>query len=149
MKIDLNLFFLRSISFTLSQNNAPVAVYAKGSKIVGGPQSLSLKNGTASSVGKKNKSKKAGRYSASNHLKKKLAETHKVARPESEYEFMDLDFVSRCAVAGIQLGRSKVFLRREAFDRIEAMRTQAFIWSAAAVQAMVRGKNYRERYKRL
>ena len=78
-----------------------------------------------------------------------MAETHTVARPESEYEFMDLDFVSRCAVAGIQLGRIKGFLRREVFDRIEAMRTQAFIWSAAAVQAMVRGKIYRERYKRL
>ena len=132
----------------MSQNNAPVAVYAKGSKIVGGPQSLALKNRTASSIGKKNKSKKAVRYSASNHLQKKLAETHKVARPESEYEFMDLDFVSRCAVAGIQLCRIKGFLRREVFDRIEAMRTQEFIWSAAAVQAMVRGKIYRERYKR-
>ena len=149
MEVDLNIFFFESMSFTLSQTNAPVAVYAKGSKLVGGPQSLALKNGTAFSVGKKNNSKQAGRYSASYHLERKLAETHNVARPESEYEFMDLDFVSRCAVVDIQLGRSKVFLRREEFDRIEAMRSQAFIWSAATIQAMVRGKFYRERYKRL
>ena len=83
----------------------------------------------------------------SKDLHEKFADAHKIAQPESESDYMELDFVSRCAVAGIQLGRSKVFLRREAFDRIEAMRSQAFIWSASTIQAMVRGKIYRERFK--
>jgi hypothetical protein len=61
-------------------------------------------------------------------------ERHDVARPESEAEFLSLDFASRCAVAGLQLGRTKVFLRREAFDRIEAMRSDKFFSAAATIQ---------------
>ncbi len=69
-----------------------------------------------------------------------------VIRPESKNEFMSLDFVQRCAIAGLQLGKTKVFLRREAFDRIEAMRSQKFYGSAALIQAMVRGKICRDHY---
>ena len=36
--------------------------------------------------------------------------------PETTEDFNKLDFSTRCAVAGLQLGRTKVFLRREAFD---------------------------------
>jgi ankyrin repeat protein len=71
-------------------------------------------------------------------------EGHNVARPESEEEFLALDFSSRCAVAGLQLGRTKVFLRREAFDRIEAMRSETFFNAAATIQKIVRGKQCRE-----
>ncbi len=67
-----------------------------------------------------------------------------VMRPENEAEFLSLDFASRCAVAGLQLGRTKVFLRREAFDRIEALRSERFFTAAAAIQKIVRGKICRE-----
>lgn len=83
-------------------------------------------------VGKKKKKKSSAR------------DGHNVARPESEEEFMALDFSSRCAVAGLQLGRTKVFLRREAFDRIEAMRSETFFNAAATIQKIVRGKQCRE-----
>lgn len=65
------------------------------------------------------------------------------AHPESMEEFLSLDFASRCAVAGLQLGRTKVFLRREAFDRIEALRSERFFQAAATIQKIVRGKNGR------
>jgi len=65
---------------------------------------------------------------------------HKVVRPESREDFLELDFASRCAVAGLQLGRTKVFLRREAFDRIEAMRSEKFFNAAATIQKTVRGR---------
>jgi Myosin head (motor domain)/IQ calmodulin-binding motif len=67
-------------------------------------------------------------------------ESHHVTRPETQAEFLNLDFGSRCAVAGLQLGRTKVFLRREAFDRIEAMRSDKFCEAARAIQKIVRGK---------
>jgi ankyrin repeat protein len=73
-------------------------------------------------------------------------ERHDVARPESEAEFLSLDFASRCAVAGLQLGRTKVFLRREAFDRIEAMRSDKFFSAAATIQKNLRGKSCRQIY---
>jgi len=63
-----------------------------------------------------------------------------VVRPESREDFLGLDFASRCAVAGLQLGRTKVFLRREAFDRIEAMRSEKFFNVAATIQKRVRGR---------
>ena len=66
-----------------------------------------------------------------------------VLRPETQAEFKSLDFAARCAVAGLQLGRNKVFLRREAFDRIEAMRSDKFFSAAAAIQKIVRGKRCR------
>ena len=71
---------------------------------------------------------------------------HDVGRPETEEEFLALDFPSRCAVAGLQLGRTKVFLRREAFDRIEAMRSERFHGAAAAIQKVVRGKICRDKF---
>jgi len=72
-----------------------------------------------------------------------------VRRPESQAEFLSLDFSSRCAVAGLQLGRTKVFLRREAFDRIESMRSYKFFSSATSIQALIRGKQTRRRYLEL
>lgn len=72
--------------------------------------------------------------------------SHNVARPESVEEFNSLDFASRCAVAGLQLGRSKVFLRREAFDRIEAMRSEKFFFAASQLQKLVRGKMCRDHF---
>mmetsp|Transcript_670 Transcript_670/g.950 ORF Transcript_670/g.950 Transcript_670/m.950 type:complete len:2042 (-) Transcript_670:110-6235(-) len=65
---------------------------------------------------------------------------HNISRPETEEDFLALDFSSRCAVAGLQLGRNKVFLRREAFDRIEAMRSDKFFHSASQIQKIIRGK---------
>eukprot|EP00804_Cyclotella_cryptica_P021598 CCRYP_005870-RI/>CCRYP_005870-RI protein AED:0.39 eAED:0.39 QI:0/0.44/0.4/1/0.44/0.4/10/0/1132 len=49
-----------------------------------------------------------------------------LARPQTLDEFLKLDFPSRCAVAGLQLGQTKVFLRRDAFDFIEAIRNEKF-----------------------
>eukprot|EP00985_Skeletonema_marinoi_P026654 scaffold20856_cov138-Skeletonema_marinoi.AAC.2 len=49
-----------------------------------------------------------------------------LAQPKTMDEFMKLDFASRCAVAGLQLGKTKVFLRREAFDTIESIRNEKF-----------------------
>lgn len=71
---------------------------------------------------------------------------HRVSRPETQEEFLELDFASRCAVAGLQLGRTKVFLRREAFDRIESLRSEKFYDAAASIQKIVRGKLCREYY---
>ena len=72
---------------------------------------------------------------------------HDVGRPETEEQFLSLDFPSRCAVAGLQLGRTKVFLRREAFDRIEAMRSERFNIAAASIQKIVRGKICRDYFQ--
>jgi ankyrin repeat protein len=74
---------------------------------------------------------------------------HKVARPESREEYLALDFASRCAVAGLQLGRTKVFLRREAFDRIEGLRSEKFYNAASAIQKITRGKLCREYYQHM
>lgn len=71
---------------------------------------------------------------------RKDKENHRVARPETKEEFLALDFPSRCAVAGLQLGRTKVFLRREAFDRIEGLRAEKFFNAAATIQKVVRGR---------
>lgn len=81
--------------------------------------------------------------------KKNENKDHNVARPESREEFLSLDFASRCAVAGLQLGRTKVFLRREAFDRIEALRSEKFFNAAAAIQKIIRGKICREYYQHM
>jgi hypothetical protein len=51
---------------------------------------------------------------------------HALAQPKTLDEFIRLDFSSRCAVAGLQLGKTKVFLRREAFECIESMRNEKF-----------------------
>jgi ankyrin repeat protein len=78
---------------------------------------------------------------------RKEADQFNIARPQSEREFLELDFSSRCAVAGLQLGRTKVFLRREAFDRIEALRSEKFFTSAAIIQKIVRGRACRIWYQ--
>ncbi|KAG7369553.1 myosin head motor domain containing protein [Nitzschia inconspicua] len=78
--------------------------------------------------------------------KRKDRENHRVVRPETKEDFLALDFPSRCAVAGLQLGRTKVFLRREAFDRIEGMRSEKFFNAAASIQKMVRGRMMRNWY---
>ena len=70
--------------------------------------------------------------------------TSGIARPETAEEFLSLDFSSRCAIAGLQLGKTKVFLRREAFDRIEALRAQKFGKSAVTIQKIVRGVQARQ-----
>jgi ankyrin repeat protein/serine/threonine protein kinase len=72
-----------------------------------------------------------------------------ILRPETVEEFLDLDFASRCAVAGLQLGKTKVFLRREAFDRIEAMRSDKFFGAAAMIQKTYRGKVQRDSFIRM
>lgn len=69
--------------------------------------------------------------------------------PETEEEFDKLDFGTSCAVAGLQLGRTKVFLRREAFDRIESLRVAILGKSAAVIQAQMRGRVQRLCYLRL
>ena len=51
---------------------------------------------------------------------------HLLARPNNLDEFLRLDFSSRCAVASLQLGKTKVFLRRAAFECIESIRNEQF-----------------------
>ena len=76
-------------------------------------------------------------------------ETHKSGplQPKSSQEFLALDFSSRCALAGMQVGRTKVFLRREAFDRIEALRASKFGKAAVTIQKIVRGIKTRAHHK--
>lgn len=69
--------------------------------------------------------------------------------PETVEEFDQLDFGTRCAVAGLQLGRTKVFLRRAAFDWIENLRIGVLGKSAKGIQAMIRGRVQHHRYLRL
>lgn len=69
--------------------------------------------------------------------------------PETKEDFDSLDFGTQCAVAGLQLGRTKVFLRREAFDRIESLRAILYGKSACVIQAQIRGRVQRIRYFRL
>jgi hypothetical protein len=69
-------------------------------------------------------------------------------RQQSSQEFLALDFPSRCALAGLQLGRTKVFLRREAFDCIEALRSRKFGTAAISIQKVVRGIQTRASLKR-
>jgi hypothetical protein len=59
--------------------------------------------------------------------------------PETEDDFLSLEFPARCAIAGIQMGKTKVFLHREAFDRIESMRSERVSVAAATIQARAQG----------
>ncbi len=77
------------------------------------------------------------------HGKKVRMENNRFVRPEDKEEFLALDFASRCAVAGLQLGNTKVFLRREAFDRIEGLRAEKFFNAASTIQKIVRGRQCR------
>ena len=81
--------------------------------------------------------------------KKRLNAQSNIDIPDTEEEFEKLDFGTRCAVAGLQLGRTKVFLRREAFDRIESLRVAILGRSAKVIQAKIRGRVQRMRYLRL
>lgn len=69
--------------------------------------------------------------------------------PETEDVFLSLEFPARCAIAGIQMGKTKVFLRREAFDRIESMRSERVSVAAAIIQARARGVLTRQYYGEL
>ena len=62
-----------------------------------------------------------------------------LARPETIEEFLRLDFSSRCAVAGLQLGQTKVFLRRDAFDFIESIRNEKFGKNVTKISKIWRG----------
>jgi len=73
---------------------------------------------------------------------------HEITRPETLEEFLALDFSSRCAVAGLQLGKTKVFIRREAFDRIEAMRSKFFFDAATIIQSCYRRRLNRCKFRR-
>ena len=75
--------------------------------------------------------------------KKAKMDGNRFVRPEDKEEFLSLDFISRCAVAGLQLGKTKVFLRREAFDRIEGLRAEKFFNAASTIQKIVRGRQTR------
>lgn len=103
-----------------------------------GPVSLAVESSVMTPEEKKLKKLKKGRLSTSSIIRE--MDKSKVQRPESELEFLSLDFSQRCAVAGLQLGRTKVFLRREAFDRIEALRSDKFFDAATSIQKVVRGK---------
>lgn len=81
--------------------------------------------------------------------KKRMNAQSNIEIPDSEEEFDRLDFGTRCAVAGLQLGRTKVFLRREAFDRIESLRVAILGKSARVIQAKMRSRVQRIRYLRL
>ena len=126
-----------------AHSNTPV--FFKGSAIVNGPQSLAAESSVQTPPEKRVLKKKKNRLSLLS-MKERAEHSQNLARPETREEFLSLDFVSRCAVAGLQLGRTKVFLRREAFDRIEALRSGKFFGSAVKIQSMVRGKIYRERF---
>lgn len=130
-----------------SSANAPV--YFKGSSIVNGPQSLAVESSAQTPPEKKIFKKKKNSRLSSVSIRERTEHSSNLARPETVDQFLQLDFVSRCAIAGLQLGRTKVFLRREAFDRIEAMRSHKFYGGAVKIQAMVRGKLYREKFKQM
>jgi ankyrin repeat protein len=128
-----------------------VTTIIKGSEVINGPRSLAVESSASTPPEKRHlfkKKKNKNRISLAS-MKERTEHSQNVVRPESKDEFLSLDFVQRCAIAGLQLGKTKVFLRREAFDRIEAMRSQKFFGSACKIQAMVRGKLYREHYKRM
>jgi len=94
---------------------------------------------------------KSEREMANVHKKKKkrMNAQSNIEIPETKEEFDRLDFSTGCAVAGLQLGRTKVFLRREAFDRIESLRVAILGKSARVIQAKMRGRVQRMRYLRL
>mmetsp|Transcript_2860 Transcript_2860/g.5360 ORF Transcript_2860/g.5360 Transcript_2860/m.5360 type:complete len:2050 (+) Transcript_2860:305-6454(+) len=129
------------------KSHANTPVFIKGSSIVNGPQSLAVESSVQTPPEKRDlkKRKQHNRLSLLS-MKERAEHSQNLERPQSRGEFLSLDFVSRCAVAGLQLGRTKVFLRREAFDRIEAMRSGKFFGSAVKIQSMVRGKICRTKY---
>lgn len=128
-------------------SNTPV--FFQGSSIVNGPQSLAVESSVQTPPEQRLKKKKKNNRLSLMSIKERAEHSQNLARPETREDFMSLDFVSRCAVAGLQLGRTKVFLRREAFDRIEALRSGKFFGSAVKIQTMVRGKIYRQQFLKM
>lgn len=53
---------------------------------------------------------------------------------EVEEDFASLNFSSRCALVGLQLGKTKVFIRREAYERIEYLRYHKMVTAAIFLQ---------------
>mmetsp|Transcript_19506 Transcript_19506/g.38265 ORF Transcript_19506/g.38265 Transcript_19506/m.38265 type:complete len:1975 (-) Transcript_19506:115-6039(-) len=94
-------------------------------------------------------SSKAKKPKVTKKQKKRMNAESNIEIPETKEEFDALDFGTQCAVAGLQLGRTKVFLRREAFDRIESLRAVIYGKSASIIQAQMRGRVQRVRYTRL
>ena len=111
-----------------------------------GPRSLAVESSVVTPPEKRNLNKKKNARMSLTSMKERAEHSQNLIRPETEEEFMSLDFVSRCAIAGLQLGLTKVFLRREAFDRIEALRSGKFFGSAVKIQATIRGKVYRRKF---
>jgi len=72
-----------------------------------------------------------------------------VAMPTSMEHFLSQDFATQCACAGFQVGKTKVFLRREAYEVIEGMRTRRFHAAACLLQAHGRRMVYNARYKEM
>ena len=73
---------------------------------------------------KKRETKKNRRETESSYT------TSGISHPETAEEFLLLGFSSRCAIAGLQLGKTKVFL-------IKALRAQKFGKSAVTIQKIV------------
>lgn len=119
-------------------------VKTKNHKMHSGPYAPPINLANEYSMKSPDAKQKRGRKSDVTTAAMRERRNHTFARPESEQEFNSLDFGSRCAIAGLQLGRTKVFLRREAFDRIEALRSEKFFNAASAIQKIVRGKICRE-----
>lgn len=118
---------------------------AEKPKLMSGPYAPPLNLVVESSVKSPEEMKRRRAKGAAASMRERH-EGNGVTRPESEEDFLSLDFASRCAVAGLQLGRTKVFLRREAFDRIEKMRSDKFFGAAANIQKIFRGRKQRKEY---
>mmetsp|Transcript_28965 Transcript_28965/g.85681 ORF Transcript_28965/g.85681 Transcript_28965/m.85681 type:complete len:2131 (-) Transcript_28965:89-6481(-) len=114
-----------------------------------GPKSLAFESSVRTPEQKRRTVKKDKTSRLSMSIRERVAESNNVARPDSTEAFFKLDFPARCAVAGLQLGKTKVFLRREAFDRIEAMRSNVFFGAAMTIQAMVRGTMTRVYFRKM
>ncbi|EJK72149.1 hypothetical protein THAOC_06351 [Thalassiosira oceanica] len=64
---------------------------------------------------------------------------HGTSFPASLDDYDGRDFTARCALAGLQMGRTKVFLRRNTLDKLEALRSGVLSKSAVVIQRIVRG----------
>jgi len=129
-----------------AKNSTSAPVFFQGSSIVNGPQSLAVK--TTSTTTRQTKKPSSTPKLSLTSIRERTSHSQNITRPTTIDEFLSHDFVSRCAIAGLQLGRTKVFLRREAFDRIESMRSGKFYGSAVYIQAIVRGRIQRGLYRR-
>mmetsp|Transcript_41938 Transcript_41938/g.82218 ORF Transcript_41938/g.82218 Transcript_41938/m.82218 type:complete len:2007 (+) Transcript_41938:318-6338(+) len=103
-----------------------------------------IKEGGPATISKRSTSKRTSLLASKRDLLDESAAAWRtsvhegIGRPTNKGEFDGLDFNSRCALAGMQVGKTKVFLRREAFDRIESMRSGRFFGAAAKIQAAYR-----------